>query len=275
MDNEVYSFALKNTLDEVQKICPDIKSAFALTKDHELLARDETTPENAITRAITAFEEMLEKAQTIGGVEEMTIEGENGRLNVSRLDEVYLVTVTSKQADLNYVKTVTHVLVPTVLRLLEKLSPIPLNPPKPEIEPEEPTLERANEHVAENAEKTEMEKHEERPEPMEETEKKLYHILPEAPVTQFIVEDMKGLLAPSDTVRIDNNIIEEWKELYEDRPIEEAEIETFGGKATRCKVKPIKDPKLDGQGKIQIPSKVQTVLDVKKGELVRVKPAVE
>jgi hypothetical protein len=216
---------------------------------------------------------MLEKAQAIGGVEDVTIEGINGRLNVSRLDEIYLVTVTSKQADLNYVNTVTHVIVPTILRLLEKLSPAPLkkNPPTPDIEPEEPSVERHEEPETENVEKPDADKHEEQLEPKEKSEP----ILPETPVNQVIVEDLKGLLAPSDTVRIDSNIIEEWNELYENRTIEEADIETYGGKSTRCKVKPIKESKLNGQGKIQIPSKVQLTLDVKKGELVRVKPAVE
>jgi predicted regulator of Ras-like GTPase activity (Roadblock/LC7/MglB family) len=272
MDNEVYTFALKNTLDEIQKVCPDIKNAFVLTKNRELIARDEDTPEEAITRAVSAFEEMLEKAQAIGGVEEVTIEGINGRLNVSQLGEIYLVTVTSKQADLDYVNTVTHVVVPTVLRLLEKFSPAPLNknPSAPDVEPEEPAVNRVEE--------PETEKHEEQLDLQEKPETilpKSEMILPETPVNQLIVEDLKGLLAPSDTVRIDSNIIQEWNDLYEGRTIEEADVETFGGKLTRCKVKPIKESKLDGQGKIQIPSKVQIALDVKKGELVRVKPAVE
>ena len=273
MDNEVYAFALKNTLDEIQKICPDIKNAFVLTKNRELIARDEDTPEKTIARAVNAFEEMLEKAQAIGGVEDVTIEGINGRLNVSRLDEIYLVTVTSKQADLDYVNTATHVIVPTVLRVLEKLSPAPFknNPPAPNVEPEEPSVERDEEPETENVEEPEAEKREEQLEPAEKSET----ILPETPVNQLIVEDLKGLLAPSDTVRVDSNMIEEWNELYGDRTIEEADIETFGGKSTRCKVKPIRESKLDGQGKIQIPSKVQLTLNIKKGELVRVKPAVE
>jgi len=269
----VYSFALKTTLDEIQKVCPDIKNAFVLTKDRELLARDEETPEKTITRAVNAFEEMLEKAKAIGGVEDVVIEGTQGRLNVSRLGEVYLVTVTSKQADLEYVNTVTHVLVPTVLRVLEKFSPSPLNKnsPTPNVEPEEPAVERDEEPETKNVEEPETDKHEEKLEPSEKSES----ILPETPVNQLIVEDLKGLFAHSDTIRVDTNIMEEWNRLYEGRTIEEADIETFGGKSARCKVKPIKESKLDGQGKIMIPNKVQLNLDVKKGELVKVKPAVE
>jgi predicted regulator of Ras-like GTPase activity (Roadblock/LC7/MglB family) len=273
MDNEVYSFALKITLDEMQKTCPDIKNAFVLTKDRELLARDEDTSEKTITGTVEAFEEMLEKAQAIGGVEDVTVEGMNGSLNVSRLDEVYLVTVTSKQADLNYVNTMTHVLVPTVLRVLEKFSPSSLNknPPEPNIEPEKLAIEGDEEPQTKNVEEPEREKHEEETEPAEKSE----NILTETPVNQLIVEDLKGLLAPSDTVRVDSNIIEEWNRLYENRTIEEADIETFVGKSTRCKVKPIKESKLEGQGKIQMPNKVQLELDIRKGELVKVKPAVE
>jgi hypothetical protein len=97
----------------------------------------------------------------------------------------------------------------------------------------------------------------------------------EPPANQFIVEEMKGLLSPSDTARIDNSVIEKWNEFYQDKTIEEADVETFGGKSVRCKIKPIKDAKLEGQGKVQIPGKIQLVLDIKKGELVRVKPVVE
>jgi hypothetical protein len=70
-------------------------------------------------------------------------------------------------------------------------------------------------------------------------------------------------------------VIEKWNELYENKTIEEADIETFGGKTVRCKVKPIKDGKLEGQGKVQIPGKMQLVLDIKKGELIRVKPVAD
>jgi predicted regulator of Ras-like GTPase activity (Roadblock/LC7/MglB family) len=273
MDNEVYSFALKIMLDEMQKTCPDIKNAFVITKDRELIARDEDTSEKTITGAVDAFEEMLEKAQAIGGVEDVTIEGMNGRMNVSRLDEVYLVTVASKQADLDYVNTMTHVLFPTVLRVLEKFSPSPLkkNLPTPNVEPEEPAIERDVQPQTKNVEGPEMDKHGEQSGLTEKSE----NVLTEIPVNQLIVEDLKGLLAPSDTVRVDSNIVEEWNRFYENRTIEEVDIETFVGKSTRCKVKPIKESKLDGQGKIQMPNKVQLALEIKKGELVKVKPAVE
>ena len=274
MDSEVYAFALKNTLDEMQKACPEIKNAFVLDQNHTIIARDENTTEETLSQAVEVLNDMFGKADAIGGVDDLTIEGINGRMNVSRMDEIFLVTVTSRKANLNYVNTVTHVLVPTVLRLIEKLNHGPLKnnlietEQKLETEPENSTLEQAAEPIQEEPTKAE----EQAETPHEESMEK---IVAEPPANQFIVEEMKGLLSPSDTVRIDNSVIEKWNELYEDKTIEEADVETFSGKSVRCKVKPIKDAKLEGQGKVQIPGKMQLVLDIKKGELVRVKPVVE
>ena len=68
-------------------------------------------------------------------------------------------------------------------------------------------------------------------------------LLPEPPVTQLIIEDLGGLLVPSDTVRIDKAVITQWNDLYGDKKIQEVDLETLGGKTTRCKFKPIKDSK--------------------------------
>jgi predicted regulator of Ras-like GTPase activity (Roadblock/LC7/MglB family) len=274
MDSEVYAFALKNTLDEMQKACPEIKNAFILDQNHTIIARDENTTEETLSQAVEVLNEMFGKADAIGGVDDLTIEGINGRINISRMDEIFLVTVTSRKANLNYVNTVTHVLVPTVLKLIDKLNHGPLknNPIEPEqkleTEPENLTVEQTAEPGQEE---------EEKPEEQAETphEESMEKIVAEPPANQFIVEEMKGLLSPSDTARIDNSVIEKWNEFYQDKTIEEADVETFGGKSVRCKIKPIKDAKLEGQGKVQIPGKIQLVLDIKKGELVRVKPVVE
>ena len=272
MDNEFCASALKNTLDEMQRICPEIKATFVLDQNRKLIARGLNTPENTLPRALKVFDEVLEKAEAIGGVEALTIQGTDGRLSVSHVDEIYLVTVTSKRADLKYVNTVTRVLVPTVLKLIEKIGPTPIKRNLPTTEPElETPAEVVEEPKTSLVEEAEPEKVEKEAEP----EQKLDTTFAEPLVNQFIVEEVKGLLVSSDTVRIDNSDIEQWKELYEGKNIEEADVETFTGKSLRCKVKPIKDGKLEGQGKIQLPNKLLLVLDIKKGELVRVKPAIE
>jgi hypothetical protein len=261
MDNEVYSFALKNALNEIQNICPDIKNSFMFKENGEIIAGDENTPKKVVVRVVDSFNGILEKADAIGGVEGVTLEGSKGRVNISCMNDLYLVTVTSIKADMNYVNTVTHVLIPTILRLLEKIHPAPLksNTPPLENETEIPVAEEPEEQ-----EET----------PVEETlETKT--LLPELPVNQLIVENLGGLLVPSDTVRIDNELLSQWEEFSEDTKIEKVELETFGGKTTQCKVKPIKDSKYEGKGIIRTPEKIQLNLEIKKGELVRVKPVVD
>jgi hypothetical protein len=126
------------------------------------------------------------------------------------------------------------------------------------------------------AEETDMTEPE--PEPIEEesdSEVNPEPLLPEPPVNQFIVENLGGLVIPSDTVRIGTAVIEQWKNLYSDKKIEEVDVETLNGKTTRCKFKPIKDSKYEGKGIIQMPQKIQHTLKTTKGELVMVKPVVK
>jgi len=273
MDTEVYSFALKNALIEIQNICPDIKNAFMFREDGEIVAVDADTPENTVVRVINAFDGVFEKADALGGVESITLDSSKGRVSASCMNDLYLVTVTTKKADMNYVNTVTRVLIPTVLKLIEKISPAPLknNLSEPEMKPETP-MERKSEEVARAYAGETVTK-----EPREpvQTDTKPEAVLPEPPVNQFIVENIGGLLVPSDTVRVDNEILSQWNELYPDRKINDVEIETFGGKSARCKIKPIKGSKYEDKGLIQMPDKIQSTLEIKKGELVRVKPIVE
>ncbi|MEM3623026.1 MAG: hypothetical protein QXR76_04570 [Candidatus Bathyarchaeia archaeon] len=269
MDSELYSFALKNALNEMLNVCPDITSAFMFKKDGEITIGDGKTSEKTIMRVTDLFDDILEKADAIGGFKCAVINGNMGRVNVSSMGEFYLVTVTPAKADMNYVNTLTNVLIPTVLKLLDKIHPAPIKsaPPSLEIETEAPKVEEPEENVEEPIQETTIEekKRTAEPEPL----------LPEPPVSQLIVENLGGLLVPSDTVRIDSVVLTQWNELYNDREIAEVEIETFDGKSTRCKVKPIKDAKYEGKGIIQMPEKIQLTLEIKKGELVRVKPVIE
>jgi predicted regulator of Ras-like GTPase activity (Roadblock/LC7/MglB family) len=270
MENDVYSFALRNTLNEITNACPDIQSIFLFKQDGDIISGEEKAQEEAAVHAVDALDDVLEKAEALGGVQNIILEGTKGTVNVSRMNDFYLVTVVPEKADLEYVNTLTNVLVPTVLKLLEKISPALNRDGQSEPENEEPTVKPDVKPIEESTEET-VEKHEER----EVSEASSERILPEPQVNQFIVENVGGLFSSSDTVRIDSDAISQWTEQYEDKKIEQATIETFGGKSVHCKLKPIKDPKYEGKGVIQIPEKIQQSLEIRKGELVRVKPIIE
>ncbi|MGC8939403.1 MAG: hypothetical protein ACP5IM_02475 [Candidatus Bathyarchaeia archaeon] len=286
MDNEAYSFALKTALDEIRNLCPDVTGAFIFREDGKVIAGDGALADKVMVRVVDAFNGIFEKANAIGGVNAINIEGLDGRVSVSHVNDVYMVIATSKKADVNYVGTVTRVLIPTVLRLLDKICPTPLKSKSAienvALEVEEPLPELVEKPLNESALAGEAEVKEEAVEVEAKTEKKVEEAAvepktfsAEPPINQLIVENLGGLLVPSNTVRIDHAVLKQWSELYEGIDIKEVEIETFGGNSVRCKVKPIKDSKYDGKGVIQMPEKVQSNLEVKKGELVRVKPVVE
>lgn len=125
MNDEVYSFALKSTLDEIQDICPEIKNALVF-RDGSIIACDENTPEELANHIIEAFNDISDKSNAIGSIEGITLDCRKGELEVSSVDDFYMVTVTTQKADKKYVNTVTRVLVPTILKLIEKIRPAPL-----------------------------------------------------------------------------------------------------------------------------------------------------
>jgi hypothetical protein len=286
MNNNVYAFALKSTLDEIQSACPDVSNTF-IFKDGKILAKGETTDENTANLTINAFDSITERADSLGSLETVTIQGANGRVSITCMNDFYLTTVLSKKADEKYVNTLTRVLIPIVVKLVEKIHPTSADDETLTVKPE-PAEEEAAEEDTESAEDDENMPAEEEEtattEPTEEQETAEEEetpevddepLLPEPPVTQLIIENLGGLLVPSDTVRIDKAIITQWNDLYGDKKIEEVDLETLDRKTTRCKFKPIRDSKHKEKGIIQMPEKIQLTLEVAKGELVMVKPAVE
>jgi predicted regulator of Ras-like GTPase activity (Roadblock/LC7/MglB family) len=285
MDDELYSFALKNTLDEIRNLCPDITNAFMFKEDGEIIASDEITPQQSIVHIIDNFDSLLEKAETMGGIEQITIEGSKGGVNVSHMNDNYLVTITSQSADKNYVNMISRVLFTTVVRLLDKISPAPLknNPTEPESELQteieknaETDEQNRNEPEIKEAEPSEQRNNQpeskEAETPTQATKLEATHAEPMA--NQFMVEDLQGLLVKADTVRVDEETMKQWQQLCDDQRIEEVEVETFTGQSMRCKIKPIKDQKMEGKGIVQMPQRIQQMLEIKKGELVKLKPII-
>jgi len=300
MSNEVYAFALKSTLDEIQNACPDVTSNF-IFKDGKILAKDKNTEEENATQTINAFDAITERADTLGDVETITIQSAEGKVNITTTNDFYLTTVSSKEADEKYVNTLTRILIPIVIRLSEKIQPasveseaITIDQPEPEEDdadeateeaidaevPDETAYEEiaeAEDNEADQPEELEEETAATEPEEIETVEPEIDTgpLLPEPPVTQLIVENLKGFRVPSDTVRVDEEVIQQWSELYGDNKINEVEVEALNGKTIRCKFKQIKNSKDAGKGIVKMPEKIQLTLETQQGELVTVKPIVE
>lgn len=276
MDDEVYSFALKTTLNEIQSACSEIKNAFIFREDGEILATDSQTSEKTAAHIINAFDGLFEREDSLGDLEAIVLNGTKGRVSLAHVNNLNFVTVTSEKADANYVSTLAKILIPTILRLLEKINPAAIQTPDHEIpDSGEASLDSPEDSEETLSDDTLSEEHDVEPtEPEPAFVPEVDSTVPEPTANQFIVENIGGLLVPSDTVRVDNQLTADWTETYGGKKIEDVEIETFGGKVVQCKVKPIKDSKYEGKGIIQMPEKIQAVLEVKKGELVKVKPVI-
>ncbi len=293
MNNQVYTFALKSTLQEIQNVCPDITSNFIL-KDGKVLAKDKNTTEETATQTVETFNMIMENAAIIGGLEAISIQGVHGKVNISAISDFHLATVSSVKADEKYVNTLSRVLIPIVIKLVEEIQPASTENEQITIEDEtietiepEPVEEVTEEKVdepeavdGENGQPDELDEEAEMSKLYEETESFEPEVdnepmLPEPPVKQLMIENLKGFRVPSDTVRVDQEVIAQWSELYSDKKINEVEIEALNGKTTRCKLKQIKKSKDEGKGVIKMPEKIQIALEAAAGELVTVKPVVE
>jgi len=210
-----------------------------------------------------------------------------------------LATVTSRETDEKFVNSLTRILIPTVVKLVDQIQPAIIRNDEPtmaaELELVEESIQEPMQEPVEYAYQEETVEDSEQPEEeMQAVEETVAEeliesvheaqdenveenglVLPEPPVTQVIVESLGRLQFKSDTVRIDNSIIGQWKDLYGDRIIEEVELDALNGKTIRCKFSPVKDSKYQGKGVIQIPDKIQVAMETSRGKLVMVKPVVE
>lgn len=126
MSEEVYVTALKNTLTEIKNISPNVKHSFIFTDDGTIVARDEDIENISLKKTVHFFQHLVEKADSIGGLNSLAINGEKGKLYISRVNDMYLAVTTSANADVTYLQSIVNVIVPTILKLLKTIAPTPL-----------------------------------------------------------------------------------------------------------------------------------------------------
>jgi predicted regulator of Ras-like GTPase activity (Roadblock/LC7/MglB family) len=290
MQNEAYSTVLRNALTEIKNICPDVQASFLFDKEGTIIAGDTESPEVPFEKTVNTMETLLDKAETIGGLDSLVINAQKGKVHVSCVNDMYLAMVTDKNIDMTYLQTVSRVLIPTVIKLLDNIITIPAPIELPPSRPSFAQLSRRVEQEEINAEEVEKAKDDTTDEEMaeetleEEIEKPGRLSLSSTrappqelrePSNQLVVDTLSGLLVRGDTVQIDAEILNEWSDYYDGAQVNQVEIESFNGNSVVCKVKPIKDSKIEGKGIIRIPERACQELDVKKGEMVKVKPLME
>lgn len=125
MDKDLYAVALNNALNELRNVCPDVSCSFIFTKDGLIVAADEQAAEETIGKTMHSFQTIDEKADAIGGLNTLLINGKDGKVIISNVNDMYLATSASEKADLAHLQSVTRIIIPTILKLLEGLAPTP------------------------------------------------------------------------------------------------------------------------------------------------------
>jgi predicted regulator of Ras-like GTPase activity (Roadblock/LC7/MglB family) len=297
VNEEIYNVALRNALIGIKDAMADLNWSFILMNDGTVITSDDSSVDPAIAKAASSFQTLAEKATAIGDLDNMLLNGEKSKVYVSSVNDMYLVAGLTKNADLVYFRTITRAVLPTVLKVLDSVTTSLANAPTPlkstpamPISPartSEPILTRhtmpeltVEEDQTEETEKAPEVEQTEEPEESTELEPELQipekEEIPkqpqEIPSQQLIVDRFSGLMVKSDTVQLDAEILKRWSEELDVENVGEVDVETFSGRTVRCKTKVINDPKLEGRGLIRIPEKTCQTLDVRRGELVRVRP---
>jgi predicted regulator of Ras-like GTPase activity (Roadblock/LC7/MglB family) len=265
---ENHSQILKNTLVEIRNVCPDVKASFIFDKEATLIAGDEETKESTLGKVLGSLDGILKKADAIGGLDSLVVEGSKGSVHIIPTNELYLAMVSAKNADTKYLETIGRVLIPTVMKLVDGFGPTPLRrlPKSPDfLKPQDEDVPEKSEEMLE--EETEEE---EEPDKVDEFDEMAPDM--ELPSNQLIVETFSGFLVRSDTVQISEEIMEQWEAALDGKEVSLVEVEAFNGKSSECKVKTVDSTKLENKAIIKIPEKLCQELDIDKGELVRVKP---
>jgi len=236
MNRDPYAIALNSALTEIKRAYPDIKNSFIFTKSGTIITGDQETDETTMNNILESFENLKEKAKAIGNLKGFRITGKNGKLTLSNIKDMYLLLATSKNADKSHIYSITHVIIPTILKTLETFAPthLQVTPPK-----------------------------------------------------KLVVDTLNRFFA-GDSVQIDTEVLRDLTKNSDPRArvkaaltgeqntqesINQVHIETFGGNVAVCKVKEISDQKLKGKNMIRIPEKLCKSLEINKGDLVKVKPA--
>lgn len=257
---EAYSNPIQTIIDEIRTLSPETTDALIFRNNGQTIANTQTGTENQTKKFVANFANISVQAQAIGGIENFTIQAADSQLNIVAVEECFLATVSSQTANQEILKSITKIVVPTVVRLVNQID-------VKAKELEEKPYEELAMSTSKEAKPT--------VEPTPELQPPFEPFLPKTPTYQFMVEKISGFMVAVDTVRIDGEIVEQWSNLYEGKQFSRVIIEALDGKKTTCKFKAIKDAKNSAKGIIQIPEKILQTLQTEKGKLVMVKPVIE
>lgn len=130
MNRDPYATALNSALTDIKNEYPGITHSFLFTKTGSIITGDQETDEETMNNILESFQIIKEDAKIIGNITSFQINGKNGKLTVSSINDNYLVLATAKNAD-KHIHSITHVIIPTIIKSLEAFNQPHLQPSPP------------------------------------------------------------------------------------------------------------------------------------------------
>lgn len=260
---------VQTILDEFKNICPEIIRCSLFKENSDALASSLEATEKEGQKVVAAFNSIAGYTEILGGMTTLTVQGPDRQLCVQSTNNHYLATISTRAANEKAVNSLTCVVVPTVLALMNRTSHLPERQDTSTVIEPEPIADIVASVPIEESTAIEQSVS---VDPLEfSDESSLLNVS----AKQFMVERIGGLMVASDVVRLDGEVIDEWHSLDDKKEIREVQIQTLDGKTTSVKFKIIKEKDGNSKGIIQIPDKILQALQINKGNLVIVKPVIE
>jgi len=254
MTGDPYVTALNNALTEIQKAYPDITHSFIFANDGSIVAGNTEANAKTFNNLLESFGNLKEKTKTIGNITNFNINGKNGKLNVSSVNDMYLMLATNGYADDAQIYSLTHVVIPPLLKTLQTFA--------------------GEQNVRMNAQQNEQSNSPSnlRTGPRENTQSNVSKHLQTQSIMTLTVNPLSGFF-DGDAVQIDEKTLNDWSDNEADGEIiDRVKVITLEGKSTICKVKKISVGNVKGKNFIRMPAKICSALKLKGGDRVNVKP---
>jgi predicted regulator of Ras-like GTPase activity (Roadblock/LC7/MglB family) len=256
MNRDPYVSAINNALTEIHKAYPDITHSFIFTNDGSIVTGGTDIDESTLKSVLASFEKLKEKAKAIGNLKSLSINGKNGKVSLSSINDMYLGLTTTDKADESQIHFITHAILPPLLKTLQTFgsSNMPQNAPQ---------------NVPANVPPSALQRF-----PPNFPQNVPTHL--QSPFTKTLVVDPLSGFFDGNAVQVDEETIVFWSENNEskNRNVDLVKIVTVDGNSSVCQVKKITVGNLKGKNRVRIPAKVCNKLKLKRGDVVNVSPDV-
>ena len=127
MDANSSRLTIAKALDEISGANKDVSKAFVF-QNGEIFAKSSAVSDNEARKTVAVFEAVASRSSVIGNVRSLSVQGLNGRVDITDIDEYYLAIVASKDIDDGKVENFNHALEPAIFKIING-SPQPTEPP--------------------------------------------------------------------------------------------------------------------------------------------------